>query len=292
MILCWVIMPMTSLPLKRYTDVIALRAGDCRTNYGKCRHDGDFDTWMYVTVLLSAAAFVLVAAAGALYVTIAGISFDLVTAAAVVIASAGATLLAYYARAYSVRSMKDYRGALIDASLVHAIGFMLTMAESNVPLRKMFENISNLGNVYGEDIALEATYILALVEEDGMDVVSALRKAQSTSPSILWQELLIGIAEVYGSGGSLNEYLKGKYQTLIERKRMDVKKYNDSIQGISSVYLSIVGIASIFVSLINLVFNMAGWLSNDSFVWLDALAVIPLGSFMIIRVMRAANPEA
>ena len=46
--------------------------------------------------------------------------------------------------------MKDYRGALIDASLVHVVGFMLTMAESNVPLNKMFENISNLGGVYGE----------------------------------------------------------------------------------------------------------------------------------------------
>lgn len=193
-ILRWVIMLMNSLPLKRYVDVIAFRAADCRSNYNKCRQDGDFDEWMYVTVLLSAAAFVLVAVVGAVYVAIAGISFDLTVAAAIAIASAGATLLAYYARAYSVRSMKDFRGALIDASLVHAIGFMLTMAESNVPLRKMFENISNLGSVYGEDIALEATYILSLVEEDGMDVVSALRKAQSTSPSALWQELLIGIA--------------------------------------------------------------------------------------------------
>jgi hypothetical protein len=40
------------------------------------------------------------------------------------------------------------------------------------------------------------------------------------------------------------------------------------------------------------VFNMAGWLSNDSFVWLDALAVVPLGSFIVIRMMRASNPEA
>jgi hypothetical protein len=70
-----------------------------------------------------------------------------------------------------------------------------------------------------------------------------------------------------------------------------MEKYRDSVQGMSSVYLSLVGIASIFVSLINLVFNMAGWLSNDSFVWLDALAVVPLGSFVVIRVMRTSNPE-
>ena len=125
-----------------------------------------------------------------------------------------------------------------------------------------------------------------------MDVVSALRVAQSTSPSAAWQELLIGMAEVYGSGGSLNEYLKGKYQAFTDRKRLDVKKYNDSIQGLSSVYLSIVGIASIFISLINLVFNMAGWLSSDSFVWLDALVVVPLGSFIVVYMMKASDPEA
>jgi archaellum biogenesis protein FlaJ (TadC family) len=206
-------------------------------------------------------------------------------------AAAAAASIVYYGRVYSIRSSKEYRGAIIDTGLVHAIGFMMTMAESNVPLRKMFENLSNLGSVYGDDISLEATYIISLVEEDGMDIISALRKAQSSSPSAAWQELLIGIAEVYGSGGNLNDYLKVKYQALTELKRMDVKRYIDNIQGMSSIYLSLVGIASLFVSLINLVFNMAGWLSNDSIVWLDAIAVVPLGSFIIIRVMRASNPE-
>ena len=283
------IMPMINVPLKRYTDWIAIRDTGCRYDYEKCRLDR-FDSWMYVTVLFSIAAFIIVLLGGSVYLALWA-NIEPINMAFMLILAAGASGVTYYARAYSLRSMKAYRGALIDASLVHAIGFMLTMAESNVPLRKMFENISNLGGVYGEDIALEATYILSLVEEDGLDIVSAIRKAQSTSPSAAWQELLIGIAEVYGSGGSLNDYLEGKYQAFTERKRMDVKKYNDSIQGISSVYLSIVGIASIFVSLINLVFNMAGWLSNDSFVWLDAIAVVPLGSFVVIRLMRASNPE-
>lgn len=283
-------MPMINVPIQRLADMIALKASNSRSNYEKCRLDGDFEDWMYRTVAMLIAAFALAILAGAAYLAVSGI-FEPSSVLIIVAIGAGAAVTAYYARAYSVRSMKDYRGALIDASIVHAIGFMLTMAESNVPLEKMFKNISNLGSVYGEDVALEATYILSLVEEDGLDVVSAIRKAQSTSPSASWQELLIGIAEVYGSGGSLDDYLKGKYQAFTERKRMDVKKYNDSVQGISSVYLSIVGIASIFVAMINLVFNMAGWIANDSIIWLDALAVVPLGSFVVIRVMRAANPE-
>ncbi len=277
--------------LHRWSGLLALRAAGCRSNYERCRPDREFDDWMYLTVLLSLAAFIIMASCSGLFLFVTGAPVDALTLALIPISGMGAAIVAYYARAYSTKSMKDYRGALIDASLVHAIGFMLTMAESNVPLKKMFENISNLGLVYGKDIALEATYILSLADEDGMDVVSALRKAQSTSPSAAWQELLIGMAEVYGSGGSLNEYLRGKYQAFTERKRMDVKKYNESIQGLSSVYLSIVGIASIFISLINLVFNMAGWLSNDSFVWLDALAIVPLGSFIVIRMMCASNPE-
>lgn len=279
-------------PLRDISVLLATRANRLRSNYEKCRPERDFESWMEQTVMLSLSMACLTTICSIIFVIAYGIEINILTLALVPIIGILAGTFTYYARAYSVRSTKDYRGALIDANIVHAIGFMLTMAESNVPLKKMFENISNLGGVYGRDIALEATYILSLVEEDGMDVVSALRLAQSTSPSIAWQELLIGIAEVYGSGGSLREYLRGKYQAFTERKRLDMRKFNDSVQGLSSVYLSLVGIASIFVSLINLVFNMAGWLANDSFVWLDALIIVPLGSFIVIRMMKASNPEA
>ncbi len=278
--------------LRKLSELLASRADGCLSSYERCMPDRAFGDWMYRTVMLSLAAFTVAAACAGLFFPLMGIPPGPPVLLLIPVSGIAAAALAYYARVYSVKAMKDYRGALIDANLAHAIGFMLTMAESNVPLKKMFENISNLGGVYGRDIALEASYILSLAEEDGMDIVSALRKAQSISPSAAWQELLIGMAEVYGSGGSLNEYLKGKHQELIERKRLDVKKYNESIQGLSSIYLSIVGIASIFISLINLVFNMAGWLGNDSFVWLDALAVVPLGSFIVVRMMRASNPEA
>jgi len=282
---------MISLPLKKFTDRLASGDSNCRSNYEKCRHNASYDIWVYHTALLSISAFFVVNLTGSLYLVSSGPDIGLMALLSVPLAGMVAASIVYYARVYSVKSMKEYRGTLIDAGLVHAIGFMLTMAESNVPLRNMFENLSHLGSVYGDDISLEAAYVISLVEEDGMDVISALRKAQSLSPSIVWQELLIGIAEVHGSGGSLNDYLKVKYHALTERKRLAMEKYRDSVQGMSSVYLSLVGIASIFVSLINLVFNMAGWLSNDSFVWLDALAVVPLGSFVVIRVMRTSNPE-
>ena len=279
-------------PLRDISVLLAARDKRLRSNYEKCRPERDLESWMEQTVTLSLSLAGLTSIGSIILVIACGIDIDILILALVPMIGIIVGMFTYYARAYSVRSTKDYRGALIDANIVHAIGFMLTMAESNVPLKKMFENISNLGGVYGRDIALEATYILSLVEEDGMDVVSALRLAQSTSPSTAWQELLIGIAEVYGSGGSLQEYLRGKYQAFTERKRLDMRKFNDSVQGLSSVYLSLVGIASIFVSLINLVFNMAGWLANDSFVWLDALIIVPLGSFIVIRMMKASNPEA
>lgn len=279
-------------PLRNVSALMAFRAKNLRSNYEKCRPERVFEDWMLRTAALTLIASIAAVVASGLYIILSGMYADPLMLAVVPVSGVLTGVATFYARSYTVRSNKDYRGAIIDASIVHVIGFMLTMAESNVPLKKMFQNISNLGDVYGEDVALEAAYILSLVEEDGMDVVSALRLAQSTSPSIAWQELLIGIAEVYGSGGGLKEYLRGKYQAFTERKRMDMRKFNDSVQGLSSIYLSLVGIASIFVSLINLVFNMAGWLANDSFVWLDAIVVVPLGSFIVIRMIKASNPEA
>ncbi|HEY3422145.1 MAG TPA: type II secretion system F family protein [Methanocellaceae archaeon] len=254
-----------------------------------------FEDWMYETLMFCIGAFMLVVFFGITLLSLQalyGTPVDVKLPAFVICLGICAAFAIYQARAYAVSSMKNYRGALIDANVAHAVGFMLTMAESNVPLKKMFANLSNLGDVYGEDIALESTYILSLVEEDGMDVISAIKESQSISPSMAWQELLIGISEVYGSGGSLYAYLKNRYETMGERKRMDVRKYNESVQGLSSIYLSAIGISAIFISIINLVFNMAGWLANDSLVWLDAVAIVPLGSFIIVKVLRATDPEA
>jgi archaellum biogenesis protein FlaJ (TadC family) len=265
--------------------------GGYATKYEQCRLDDDFAGYVYRSTLLSVAIFLVVmAAAGAWLYAGGAVSVTdgicLITAGIVV---AGAT---FYLRLYSISSLRNYRGAMIDANAIHAVGLMLAMAGYNVPLKRMLLNLSNLGSVYGEDIALEAAYALALIEEDGMDVISALRTAQSVSPSVVWQELLIGTAAAYNSGGSLREYLQGRYSSLADKKTLEIRRYNEKVQGVSSIYLSVIGIAAIFIAIINLVFNMAGMLAGDALVWIDALVVVPAGSFMVIKVLHAAYPEA
>jgi hypothetical protein len=38
---------------------------------------------------------------------------------------------------------------------------------------------------------------------------------------VVWQELLIGIAAIYNSGGSLRDYLQGKYESLAAKKTLE-----------------------------------------------------------------------
>ena len=258
--------------------------------YEKCRLDPEFDEFLYYTCIYAGAAACLVLIAGAAIGVTAGAGAP----QALAYTLAGTLLAApvvFFGRLWSVSSLRDYRGALIDSTLVHAVGLMLAMASFNVPIRRIFSNLSNLSDVYGKELALEATYLLALIEEDGMDVISAMRKAQATSPSALWQEMLIGITAVYSSGGLLKEYLDGRYRALAEKKMMDVRRYNETVQGMASVYLSVIGIASIFIAIINLVFNMTGMVSGNAFVWIDAIVVVPLGSFIMARALKAASPE-
>lgn len=261
----------------------------------QCRLDEDFASYIYRSEILAAVMFSVIAAAtGALMLSglyaggvISWTDVAYPVAAGLVVAAA-----TFYLRLYAISSLRNYRGALIDANAVHAVGLMLAMAGYNVPLKRMLFNLSNLDSVYGKDIALEAAYALSLIEEDGMDVISALRLAQSTSPSAVWQELLIGIAAVYNSGGSLREYLQGRHAALADKKALEVRQYNEKVQGMSSVYLSVIGIAAIFIAIINLVFNMAGMLTGNVLVWIDALAVVPAGSFMVIKILHSAYPEA
>ena len=263
--------------------------------YEKCRLDMEFDDFVYKSCIYAGAVFIAVAIAGTAYVLLSGIDsgeYQVRSTIYVLAAALAVSAAVFFGMLWSVSSLKDYRGAVIDSKIVHAVALMLAMASFNVPARRIFRNLSNLGPVYGEDLALEAAYILSLIEEDGLDVISALRKAQSTSPSLLWQELLIGIAAVYGSGGGLKEYLEVRYRTLCEHKVMDARQYNDTVQGMASVYLSVIGIASIFVAILNLVFNMTGMVSGSAFVWIDAVVVVPLGSFVLARVLKTVSPEA
>lgn len=258
--------------------------------YEKCRLDTEYPEFLYQTCMLSVIALFSGFIAGTAYVML---THQTMPIGILIVTTSGllASGTVFYGRLWSVKSLKDYRSALIDASAVHATGMMLAMASFNVPLKRVFQNLANLADVYGEEIALEAAYVLALIDEDGMGIVSALRKAQSTSPSLLWQELLIGISAVQSGGGSLKEYLGHRYSSLCEKKMMDMRRYNETVQGMASIYLSVVGISSIFVAILNLVFNMSGMIAGDTFVWIDALVIVPLGSFVIARALRAAYPE-
>ncbi|OPY28524.1 MAG: flagellar assembly protein J [Methanocella sp. PtaU1.Bin125] len=267
-------------------------AGGFAVWYGQCRPDRDYADYVYRSILLAVAGFVVVMTVVGVWLLALGKMTSVPEAACPPAAGIAAAIIVFYGRLYYVSSLKSYRAALIDANAIHAVGLMLAMAGYNVPLKRMLRNLSNLGSVYGQDIALEAAYALSLIEEDGMDVISALRMAQASSPSALWQELLIGIAAIYNSGGRLRDYLQGKYESLAAKKALEVRRYNEKVQGMSSIYLSVIGIAAIFIAIINLVFSMAGMLAGDALVWIDALIVVPLGSFVAVRYLQAAFPEA
>lgn len=266
--------------------------GGYAARYGQCRLDQDFTGYTFDSILLAIAGFIVAAIGVCVWQLGSGNPVTFLSMAYPLATGMIAAIVIFYGRLYYVSSLKNYRGALIDANAIHAVGLMLAMAGYNVPLKRMLRNLSNLGSIYGQDIALEATYALSLIEEDGMDLISALRMAQSSSPSVLWQELLIGIAAIYNSGGSLRDYLQGKYEALAARKTLEVRRYNETVQGVSSIYLSVIGIAAIFIAIINLVFNMAGMLAGDVLIWIDALVIVPLGSFIAVKSLKAAYPEA
>jgi archaellum biogenesis protein FlaJ (TadC family) len=262
--------------------------------YEQCRIDQDFPEFVYRSCLIAGLAGTITLLPGCAWIALrwtAGYSPGTAELAVLPLAVLAA-FLAFCGRLYWITSLRDYRSALIDSSAIYAVGLMVAMTGYDVPIKRIFRTLSSLGHVYSQDIALEATYVLSLAEEDGLDMISAMRKAQSTSPSRLWKELLIGIIAVYGSGGSLRDYLRGRYESLAEKKALDIRRYNETARGISSIYLTVIGIGAIFVAIINLVFNMAGMMAGDALVWIDALVIVPLGSLVIIKALQAGYPEA
>ncbi len=118
-------------PLHIISGLMAPRAKNLRSNYEKCRPERAFEDWMLRTSALALLASAVAIIGSGLYIILSGTYTDPKMLAIVPASGILAWAATFYARSYTIRSNKDYRGALIDASIVHVIGFMLTMAESN-----------------------------------------------------------------------------------------------------------------------------------------------------------------
>lgn len=135
----------------------------------------------------------------------------------------------------------------IDAKLPTSIAYMSAMASANISIDTIFYDLGNSPE-YGE-ISSDARAVSASSRLFGKDIITAIKEAAKSSPSVRFSEFLLGIVTTLTSGGDLKEYFRGKVKQYSSELNNDVKRNNESLGIMAESYVT-VGVAFPLVLLI------------------------------------------
>ena len=180
----------------------------------------------------------------------------------------------------------------IDIALPFVATYMATVASSGAPPQTMFKVLGRFKE-YGE-IAKEAEKIDRDVEAFGMDVVSAMRKTASRTPSADFKELLWGLDTVISTGGNIGNYLHGKSRSFMQEHRRRLEQFSQTLSLLIEIYLTIILVGSIFFVIMTALMSIFG--GGDMSLLISFLQfivifiVLPVVSIGFIFLLKSIAP--
>lgn len=183
----------------------------------------------------------------------------------------------------------------IDATLPFGTTYLATIASSGAPPITMFKIISQFKE-YGE-LSVETGKIYKDVEAFGMDLLSAIRKTASRTPSEELKELLWGLDTVLSSGGNVGNFLHEKSRGFIAEYRRRLEQYSRTLSLLIEVYLTIVLVGSIFFIIMTALMSIlsgggAGGLNMILIQFLVIFIALPFASIGFIALLKTVSPSA
>jgi len=181
----------------------------------------------------------------------------------------------------------------IDEALSFATTYMATIATSGAPPVTMFKVLAEFED-YGE-ISYEMGKIYRDVEAFGMELVAAIRKTASRTPSEELKELLWGLDTILTSGGNVGDYLHEKSRLFIAEYRRRLEKYSRTLSMLIEVYLTVVLIGSIFFIIMTALMSIIGGGGSNLFMMFLQFAVVfivlPFVSIGFIMLVKTISPS-
>ena len=139
----------------------------------------------------------------------------------------------------------------IDNELPYVLAHMSIMAATGATPLKTIGNIAV--SDYG-DISSEFRKVLYKTNIQGEDAITALNHLAMVTPSIIFRELCLDLANLIHAGGGLKQYLEDKTAYLLERRRRMEKQFADSLAMYAELYVggimmvAIIGIIGIITA--------------------------------------------
>jgi len=242
---------------------------------------------IFTLLLVFVAEFPLIVVITSLIFGIAPLAFVFSTTITIFI-MLGVFFIFYTYPSYTSNS----RRKKIDSALPFVATYMSTVASSGAPPQTMFKVLARFKE-YGE-ISREAEKINRDVEAFGMDIVSAMRKTASRTPSPDFKELLWGMDTVISSGGNLGDYLHEKSRLFMQENRRKLEQFSQTLSMLIEIYLTIILVGSIFFIIMTALMSMFGGGESSLFIsflqFLVIFIIMPFVSVGFIFMLKSISP--
>lgn len=149
------------------------------------------------------------------------------------------------------------RGMKIDSRLPYTLAYFASLAASGMGLDKVVENAVEVEEE--KEIAREFSLFLTDTRLLGLDMLTALERRSSRSPSILLSLFLSGLRDAYIVAGNLYEYSAFIARRLLEFKRYELRKIASTVSVIAEAYVTLMVAAPLmFVVMLSIIGMLGG----------------------------------
>jgi flagellar protein FlaJ len=182
----------------------------------------------------------------------------------------------------------------LEDELPFTTGYMAILTSAGVSPEKVFSSLSNLSVPL--TVSAEAKDIVRDVNLFGLDIISALESASKRTSSARFREMLEGFISAIHSGSNLAAYLREKSRQYMRLKRINLRKFSDSLSMLSEFYVALLITAPLLFVIMLAVMAMLGGgnlgaLGPDLLLQMLTYLGIPLGSIVFLIILDAVSPK-
>jgi flagellar protein FlaJ len=182
----------------------------------------------------------------------------------------------------------------IDDELPFTTGYMAILANAGLSIEKIFQALAALRDPLAA--SSEAKDVIRHINLFGMDAISALEKTANRTPSEKLKEIIEGIIATTHSGGNLPAYLRERFRNYIKIRKLNLKKYNDTLSILSETYVIMLLTAPLlFVIMLSVMSvlggNIFGDISSDLLLRIVTYVAIPVCATVFLIIVDAVSPK-
>ncbi|MCX8174090.1 MAG: type II secretion system F family protein [Thermoplasmata archaeon] len=201
------------------------------------------------------------------------------------------TILTYFVMLSRPSSIAKSRARDIDRKISPAMSFVSAMASADVNIDVIFKELARQP-IYGE-IKEEAGWITRDTELLGVDILTAIKKGATRTPSAKFQDFLQGVVTTTTSGGQLKPYFLTKAEQYEKEAKLEMSKRLETLGMLAETFVTVVVAFPLFLVIIMAIMALVGGQGRFILNILYAIVflMIPLSQFGFIFVIWNMSQE-